>query len=183
MIEPIEETYFGWLYSKLLYTHLPSTPTLSFHTLLRALHNTEFLVMNGVPMDENRWEDGMDLRREFPIETGIYPPSEWMNMPPSLLEVIFALARRLEWDTDLEAADWFWRLIGNLGLSEMNDGQVDSPEPFQDVLFRLIWRTYKPDGSNGGLFPLRNPPEDQREVEIWTQAHSYLHEHQDEFEL
>jgi hypothetical protein len=37
-------------------------------------------------------------------------------------------------------------------------------------------REYNPDGSNGGLFVLKNPRADLRETEIWYQAMWYLTE-------
>ena len=42
-----------------------------------------------------------------------------------------------------------------------------------DAMAAIIWRTYDSNGY-GGLFPLRNPREDQRKVELWYQLNAYL---------
>jgi hypothetical protein len=44
---------------------------------------------------------------------------------------------------------------------------------------RCVWRTYEPNGV-GGFFPLENPNEDQREVELWYQMSAYVDDIQNE---
>jgi hypothetical protein len=38
---------------------------------------------------------------------------------------------------------------------------------------RMVARGYDENG-NGGLFPLKNPKEDQRKVEVWMQLNAYI---------
>jgi hypothetical protein len=46
----------------------------------------------------------------------------------------------------------------------------------QNIFIRLNRREYDSDGGNGGLFPLNEPNEDQRDVEVWYQMMAYLQE-------
>jgi hypothetical protein len=48
-----------------------------------------------------------------------------------------------------------------------------------EILERVIGRTYRPDG-RGGFFPLRYAEKDQREVELWYQLNAYVELLQDE---
>ena len=62
MEEPIENLYFNWLYTKVSDVK-NQTPTTKFDRLLILLHRTEFVwLLSG---DDNRAEDGRDLRIEF----------------------------------------------------------------------------------------------------------------------
>ena len=75
-----------------------------------------------------------------------------------------------------EPRAWFWHMIQNLGLEQKTDAYMLAPhqqEDIQDVVDRVIWRQYDPNG-HGGLFPMTNPHEDQRKVELWYQVNSYL---------
>lgn len=137
--------------------------------MFECLHSKEFVWI--VPNDDNRIVDACDLRREFwgegqPIpQTGV-----------SVLEVIVALSRRLEFNAGGNQEVWAWALIKNLGLHRYDD---PISQPYRDlidaVLDALIWRKYRPNGK-GGFFPLKNPKEDQTEVEIWYQMSAYINE-------
>jgi hypothetical protein len=95
-----------------------------------------------------------------------------------MLELLIILSRAAAFEMDDSASAWFWHFIQVLDLEHFNDREYDNhPDHVQDAvartLERVIWRTYKPDG-RGGLFPLRNPNEDQRDVELWYQLNAYL---------
>jgi hypothetical protein len=170
-LEPLENLYFNWLCSKVVDVRAP-TPTLSYWTLLRTLQNTEFVwILSG---DDNRAEDGKDLRREFLLMADIPDHPEWRhNTPCSILEMFVAFSRRAEFMTDIPAKDWFWEFMENLELNEYNDASGITPEDIDEILTVLIWRTYDMNGQ-GGLFPIEDPREDQRHVEIWYQFCDYL---------
>lgn len=171
--EPIEESYFNWLYSKVAYVAVP-TPSTSYWILLRNLHMTEFVwLLSG---DDNRAEDGKDLRKEFLREANVDQDPPWLTIPCSVLEMLIALTRRAAFETDNTDREWFWIFLENLGLSELNDASNKNQLYEQDVIERLIWRTYRSDGL-GGLFPLQNPEHDQRKVELWYQFCAFLLEH------
>lgn len=171
MDEPLDELYLRWLYSQV--GRIRSKPkSKTYWGFLRQLYTMEFVWI--VPNDDNRVADGVYLRNEFLDESGISLPDEsWMVLGCSFLEMLIALSRRLSFEAEGEPLDWFWHLITNLQLTEWNDTRKFPAEEITEKLNAVIWRTYDPDGS-GGLFPLKNPTEDQRCVEIWYQLNAYL---------
>lgn len=175
MSEPIEECYFNWLCAKVVNKlDAPQTPSVTYWKLLRVLHTTEFIWT--VPNDDNRMEDGLELRTYFLRETGLTREKHWSAEGCSILEMLIAFAYRVEFQTDVSYVDWFWIFLENLGLIEHNDANF-RPGPVANILERFIWRTYTPSGL-GGLFPLEYPHRDQRDVEIWYQFCEYLVEHE-----
>lgn len=171
MNEPIEEVYFKWLYSKVASAPVP-TPSLTFWTLFYALHSTEFVWL--VIGDDNRAMDGLELRRDFFIVSGLIPEDDWVNLGCSVLEMLIAFSIRTEFDTDLSSRDWFWIFLDNIGLKHLCDAEPRVSEKTAEVVDKLIWRTYRANGKGGGLFPLKRPKEDQRKVQIWYQFCSYV---------
>ena len=170
---PIEEVYFNWLYSKVASVEVP-TPSLTFFTLFRDLHSVEFVWL--VSGDDNRAEDGLELRRTFIRQAQLEQEPAWMNLGCSVLEMLIALAYKAEFQTEIEAKDWFWIFLGNLTLADLHDAvslEYNVSEIVADVLDQFLWRTYDRNG-HGGLFPLERPKQDQREVEVWYQFHAYL---------
>jgi hypothetical protein len=171
MGEPLENLYFNWLCSKVQYVVNP-TPSNTRYNLLRILHVTEFAwILSG---DDNRAEDGKDLRREFLLAADIPDDIEWRKLLPcSILEMMIAFSRRAEFNTGDPYSEWFWEFIQNLGLSECTDAYNFSENDVLEILNTFVWRTYDPNGQ-GGMFPLRDPPRDQREVQVWYQFCDYL---------
>ena len=171
MNEPLENLYFNWLCAKVLNLK-PIHEEETFWNLLRKLHKTEFVwTISG---DDNRAEDGKELRREFIFQAEIPDNPEWrLVIGCSVLEMLIAFARRAEFQTDESAPLWFWEFLSNLGLDGFSDQKGMEEEYVDLVLEDFIWRTYSPDGE-GGMFPIRNPSSDQREVEIWYQFCEYL---------
>ena len=171
MNEPIEEVYFKWLYSKVASVDIP-TPSLTYYTLLRDLHATEFVWM--VSGDDNRCQDGLDIRREFLNQSFLPQDPPWLSIPCSVLEMMIAFARKAEFQTDISLRDWFWIFMANLGLDDLNDAAEDNvTEIVTEVMDQFLWRTYRRDG-RGGMFPLSETKNDQRKVEIWYQFCEYL---------
>lgn len=171
-----KKTYFRWLMDRIdgPRNHL---------TLLSYLYSYPFEAV--LQMDENRISDGLCLRTLYTEETGSYIEYEKQN-EVYILEILIGLAVRLESDVmhDDDIGDrtgyWFWIFLDNLGLSEFDDrcfeyesgdiyGKIDR------ILDKFIQREYERDGS-GGIFPLKNPKNDQRKVEIWYQMHAWLGE-------
>jgi len=169
--EPLENLYFNWLCAKIIRLENP-TPSLRYDKLLRILHNTEFVWL--ISGDDNRAEDGLELRREFLLEADIPDNIEWRMMPCSLFEMLIAFSRRTEFATDVPAQEWFWEFIDNLGLREFNDASPNSTEEISTILYDFVWRQYDNSGRGGGLFPIENPKHDQTQVEIWYQFCEYL---------
>jgi len=172
--EPIESAYFNWLCAKVMKPGA-STPSQTFWKLLAELHHTEFVWTVDAPMDENRAEDGLDLRREYVDTTHNEPDSSWAYLGCSILEMLIAFSRRAEFVTELRSREWFWEFLRNIGIDHLSDG-VFNGHDISGILEKLVWRTYEYNG-NGGLFPIHDPGEDQRKVEIWYQFCEYLVDH------
>lgn len=169
MDEPLEQAYFNWLLAKVTDVQ----QRVAAHWALAAeLHNTEFVWL--VPGDDLRAMDGIELRDFFCNEFGIERDPTWYNMQCSVLEMLIGLAIRAEFQTEIPVREWFWRFVENLGLT---DGfRPLFPQEIYDVLYTFMWRMYRPDGSEGGLFPIRNSNKDQRKEEIWHQFCDYIAE-------
>lgn len=169
----LDEEYFTWLYSHIGAVKLKNR-AMSYWGLARQLFTKEFVWL--VPNDDNRAADGRDLRFEFINAYEISNPDpNWLDQGCSMFEMLLALARNLSFEADGEVKVWFWHLIEVLELKEFSDNNYDkaAQKKIDETLDRVIFRTYAPDGS-GGLFPLQNPSQDQREVEIWYQLNAYL---------
>lgn len=167
----LDELYFTWLYGQVS----PITEKAKSRTrwnLLRRFHQTEFVWI--VPNDDNRAEDGRDLRHEFIEKEDVdNPDPEWLKLGCSMLELLIGLSRRLSFEDDGSPERWFWQMVENLNLAQYTDNERLPIATVDEALNRVIWRTYSSNGI-GGLFPLRNPSQDQREVELWYQLSAYL---------
>jgi len=170
MNKPLDELYLEWLYSQVGDTGL-SDPSKTYWGLLRQMYTKEFVWF--VPNDDNRVEDGKYLRRDFVDDLRlINVDTGWLDLGCSMLELLVGLARRLSFEAGGEPRDWFWHLVDNLEI--MFDDRHSFPMiEVDEALDRVIWRTYDWDGKYG-LFPLENPQEDQRKVELWYQLSAYV---------
>lgn len=167
MREPIENEYFNWLCAK-----VQSVNVRVSDTLMRILHDTEFVWIH--PSDKNRAEDGLELRTYFLQEANRdNDDPQWYNMPCSILELLIGFSFRAAFQTDMPARDWIHIFLRNLGLEPSMVVTGKDELYVRDILDRFIWRTYDSNG-HGGLFPLRQTNNDQREVEIWYQFCEYL---------
>lgn len=173
MNQPLDELFFIWLVGQVTETDT-NDPSQTHLKLLKQLYTKEFVSI--IPNDENRLEDGKDLRRYFIDDEN--PPrvdDEWMQMGCSFLELTLGLARQLSFEAEGEAHYWFWRLIGNLGLKRYTDDRRLMKSRINGILDVVINREYDPDGY-GGFFPLEHPRQDQRKVELWYQLSAYVME-------
>src|SRR5689334_5388191 len=171
---PLDEEDFDWLFDQVGSVPDESSPH-TYVRMLEALFFKEFLWI--IPNDDNRAEDGRDLRHEFVNAKKIKNPDhDWMYLGCSMLEMFVGVARRLAFFTEGEARDWFWVLIRNVGLDMYPDSKRftrRTKEAINEILDDVIWRTYHSNG-RGGLFPLEDPEQDQRDVELWYQMSAYL---------
>jgi hypothetical protein len=133
-----------------------------------------------VPNDDNRAADGLNLRRRFESETSVRLPDLGSCR---MLEFLIALAIRLNeavynYRDPNQESYWFWQMMEHLELDMYTDDYnfMAIHGEIYDIFMRINHREYSPDGSNGGLFPLKRPAEDQRDVEIWYQMMAYLQE-------
>ncbi len=173
MTERAHQAYIGWLAEQI-------TPNRrrNFDELLRIMHAKEFVYV--VVNDDSRTQDARDVRsdcfREFKVKP--YVTTDVLG-PISVLEILMALSRRMGFMTSIAPGEWAWVLLQNLELNGYS-GRIGRrwAEEIDDILERLVWRQYGPDGQ-GGFFPLAWPEEDQREVELWYQMAAYLAEGED----
>lgn len=171
MSPPLDELYFNWLCRQVDDLRIKN-PSRTYWRLLKLMYTKEFVW--GVPNDDNRIEDGKELRYEFVDNERLMDVDiGWMHLGCSMFELLVALSRRLHFITEMEPRFWFWHLVHNLGLRRFNDRSNYTDTQVIDILDAVIWRTYSETGE-GGLFPLRNPQKDQRRVEIWYQMNAYV---------
>lgn len=171
----LDARYLDWLYRNIGPVQ-NRNPARSYWLLAVALYQKEFTWF--IPNDDNRVEDGRELRELFIEEDGTEGDKLWLDEGCSVLEMLIALSRRLAFETSEDPTEWFWVLADNLELRPYVDEEFsdDFQVDVDIILDRLINRTYKTNG-RGGLFPLRKPELDQREIEIWYQMAAYLMEH------
>lgn len=154
--------------------------------LFDVLFDTPFTWCADVPRDEDRAANGQWLRLRFSNETGVAVKDKWLEIECSFLEFLVALSYSIEdkimYDPDHpdRAHEWFWMMMGNAGLDEFDDERMmrSGILAFQtvgEVVDRILKRRYEANGYLG-LFPLRKPSCDQRNVEIWYQANEYMAE-------
>lgn len=174
-IMPLDEAYFVWLYSQVGSVENRNLKK-SYWKLLRIFYRKEF-VWAGIEKDGNRAQDGKDLRRQFLEDTGREPDdAEWLDMGCSFLEMLVALSWAVAFEGGGTQKERFWEMVGNLGLLQCNDATDIDEDIVNHILDKVIMRDYAPNGA-GGLFPLQrhtNKDADQRDVELWYQANTYL---------
>jgi hypothetical protein len=147
------------------------------HPVCTQMHQKEFVWF--ISNDDNRLQDGLDLRLEFLYETGKDVPSEALRLVHvSVLEVLVALARRIDFQNSMGVDNAAWMLMSHLGLDKYRGRLTPRKrEEVDEILERLIWRQYEFDGT-GSFFPLAWPERDMRRLEIWYQMMAWLGEQQ-----
>ena len=156
-----------------------------YDELFDFMFDTDFLWFEDrgpeVAMDKNRASDGLYLRNLFDDITGNDVTGTLTDKEASVLEVLVALAIRIEQDIMGEGEDdfgkWFIEMLSNLGLLEYSDGNFDEYS-VKAIFDRFMSRNYSGKGS-GSLFPLKNYQvckDDYRDLEIWSQLQYYLEE-------
>jgi hypothetical protein len=153
-----------------------------YDKLLNELHGIDFYSL--IPNDDNRGEDGKQLRERFEDEEGgPQGLSLSHDKPCTGLEMLIGLAYRLEFESansrwEKTPSEWFWILLDNLGLGWCDNEhfrQMKNTDEIHEKIGIFLDRHYKSDGS-GGLFPLREPRKDQRRIEVWYQMSAYIME-------
>jgi hypothetical protein len=181
----LKEEYFSWLYG------LVKNKRISYEKLCRELHEKKFRW--SVHNDDNRCEDGINLRDQFiedkKIDESHLEVRYFLKGDCTTFEVLVALAQRInDLMFDLNRQEdrcprWFMEMITNLGLNRYSDDYcTDDRFPpvaearIDEILEILMDRTYDQNG-NGSLFPIkRRHPKDMSTVEIWYQLMLYLDE-------
>lgn len=169
--KPLDELYFIWLYRQVANPDI-AEPSLTYWKLLKELFTKEFVWL--IPNDDNRIEDGKALRIEFIQDEGLTEVDrDWIELGCSMFELMVGLSRRLAFEAEGEPHFWFWAMMENLGIHKYSDDRRFARIHINKILDRVIFRTYKENGF-GGLFPLKHPEQDQRNVELWYQLSAYV---------
>ena len=177
----INDKYFSWLYQLIGQQRRP------YKKLCKELHKKPYRWT--VPNDDNRAEDGLNLRDQFIEENELdidhLEVRYFLKNACSVFEMLVALSQRInELTFDLNtqqdnSSKWFLELIKNLRLDHLTDGEIFykyTEEIIDTVLETFLSRTYDSYG-RGGLFPMKgSPPRDMSKVEIWYQVMLYLEE-------
>lgn len=178
MNDGVKKEYFEWLNAYIF--DRSRVKKNKFSCLVKCLFQIEFYWTNNVCMDENRYEDGIDLREQFMDERDEYDMkflAYCQKAPCSVLEMMVALSIRMEGimeepDDNDRTGYWFWCMIKNLELDGMDNLHFDRDE-VEEKIDILLKRQYEQNG-RGGLFTIDNCAYDLRNVEIWYQMCWYL---------
>lgn len=140
----------------------------NYQELSDILFRTEFVWT--IPMDENRYFDGLTLRYLYELQTGL---DTEINAPCSLYEVMVSLCLKMEEimydeDNDSSARTWFKRMLISSGLESETNDKLDE-DRVQEIITRILTREYSEDGY-GGLFYIDGFEGDLRDIELWYQA-------------
>ena len=169
----IEDGYVAWLKNQAM------GQDRSYDELLDFLYEkTYFFTLR---MDENRAEDGIELRYIYEMENGIDDES---GLDPgrdcSMLEMMVGLARRCEnqimvdMEEGAQPERWFMVMLTNLGLLDFVNEEFDVRK-VNDIIERFLSHRYSYFGE-GSLFYVRYPRNDMRKTDLWYQAMWYFTE-------
>ena len=143
------------------------------------LFKNRFFVTRLAPKrDVDREKDGLELRKECDY-------SENSPIPCTMLEMIIGISKRMseqlmDEDGEDKTAQYFWEIIGNLGLDCWDDDNFGwetglAPKNIGKICEILCKRQYNPDGTGGGMFPMPGLLGiNQKKMEIWYQMQEYI---------
>ena len=128
-------------------------------------------------MDENRANDGTMLRYYYEEETGTKLTDDRSRC--SVLEMMVGFSERIDGIMGEPGEDhrdwWFHEMLRNLDLEKEHDRAFDLAETTTTIK-NFMRRNIQWNGT-GGIFPLNNAHEDQRELSLWDQMSCYMNEH------
>lgn len=163
--------YYDWLMSKIsCQGYNPD----DYSMVLGQLYGMEFIWV--VDRDVNRAMDGIDLRGFYEFETGesCEINADW---PCSVLEMMVALALRMESDImdDPDFGDrtplWFWKMMENLGLTDMENNRFDG-QKCEEIVTKMMLREGEKDLFCCATFV----PKKWHTMEIWQKMTAFLNE-------
>ena len=173
--ELAKQAYIEWLCEQVSLDTDINNPE-GYLKLAEILYKKEFYTI--VPNDENRERDGINLRNYYEEFVGLGVDSSYLSGSCSCLEMMIALAIRMDETTDETSNRWFWVILRNLGLLAYTN-RVYFEEPnsafeIDEILDTMLSRTYSKTGK-GSMFPQKKSCQhDMRTTEIWYQMQTYL---------
>lgn len=163
--------YFAWLVSQVSGDE--------YLILLKLMHDTEFYTSVG--RDYNYETKAKDLRVTW-FKENCNPDEHFaLDGCATVLEVLLVFAMEMDymlWNPEYgdRTAQWFWELVGNLGLADMSDDRYferGGTYRVTDTLQEFIGREYDHDG-HGNVFFIDNSDFDFRTTELWYQLNAYV---------
>lgn len=139
-------------------------------------YRATYSMMNDIPFryyvmdDENRMNDGLDLREQYMYEMGI---NEHVDMPvwpfdsrrASVLEVLVGIVLRMDnQGFERSRSEWMHMFLENLGINDRNKQDAGF---IHNTIKRFIERGYHRNG-DGGLF-ICNSDADMTRLSIFEQ--------------
>ena len=193
-------SYFDWITEK-----LKDDERNPDRDICLKLFATDFLWDPAIKEDEIRAADAMEMRKEYSEEVGSENGKTerdidkiWKSIlgKASILEVLFRLCFQLDQMLNEDEPGsmmplFFGIMMRNLGLDTLKKGvgenaEADFQKEFDTKIDRFLHRKYNKNGSEGGLFPLKNlaekSSEDMQKVSLWYQMNAWLNENLDEDE-
>lgn len=167
-------TYYSWLRDKVEFFDERG----QHENLFQFLHKTPYIVT--LSLDSNRAADAVHLRDMYQDEYNGSLEEFVVDTGPSVFEFLIALAMRMNYiysrTNENVTVRMFWEILDNIGIGGFDDAHYISlggDERVKEAIDMVMHRQYDEDGI-GGLFPLEDPQENQRNVEIWYQMNHYL---------
>ena len=159
--------------------------------------NRFFITRSAPKRDIDREKDGLELRTEWSnrvhkldnVIQNEYPgddlDTEFHSIPCTMLEMIIGISKRMgeqlmDEDGEDKTAQYFWEIIGNLGLDCWDDDNFGwetglASKNTGKICEILCKRQYNPDGTSGGMFPMPGVLGiNQKKMEIWYQMQEYI---------
>jgi len=175
--EGYDVAYFHWL------CDLINLEEGQFDILIYELHTMKFEWV--LDYDANRSYDGFVLRYQFKGYQD-FDISDPTGQHCTVLEALIALSHKMDYTMDDDdrgdrSRIWFWEMIHNLGLDLYSNDTFVEPygrdlnrlNEIHDICNRWMYRNFDYDG-NGSPFPLSNPFEDQRKLDLIRQMNAYI---------
>ena len=162
----MESRYFERLIDLI---HANDSPYNEYFSLLGVLDSREFYYT--LANDRDRARDALALRESLNSDR---------KGKPTVLETMIAMAKRCEDDVvgggeriD-RTAEWFWEMVDNMGLSDQNDDNFNGIIVNKRIT-NMLDRKYDRHGKYG-LFYVKFPPKDLRDVSLWYQMNWHVSE-------
>ena len=144
--------------------------------------NRFFITRSAPKRDIDREKDGLELRKEWSNDS---LDGEFHIIPCTMLEMIIGISKRMseqlmDEDGEDKTAQYFWEIIGNLGLDCWDDDNFGwetglAQKKIAKTCEILCKRQYNPDGTGGGMFPMPGLLGiNQKKMEIWYQMQEYI---------
>lgn len=171
------KSYYDWLIDQIDFDDKSNL----YEHLLEHLFNKNFVWLESIPLDENRFTDGLDLRQIYAKLLGLEQGNLFLNLmqnnPCNLLEMLVAFADRLTNLVSLEKYEFFWMFIDNLGLGWATEYDFDIDlvdEILNDFMLGTV-HGEEPKGNQNPpvLFPCREVYNNLNS-DLYLQANLYL---------